>query len=1126
MPSLAAPSPKTPVRVSATPMSGRARDGAIVAAGNVRFSVLTDRLIRMEWAADGAFEDRPSLAFMNRDTQTPAFESSVEGDIVAIDTGMVRLRCDVSKCANGFTPEGLTAEIKVGGAWVSWKAGDEDTGNLRGTCRTLDGVSGSCPLEPGLLSRDGWVVWDDSGTPVLDESGWAQTRAGDDALADWYLFGYGRAYLECIRDFTLVSGKVPIPPRYVLGSWWSRYWPYTDEDLRTIVREFDEHDVPLDVLVIDMDWHLDGWTGYTWNPAYFEDPDAFLKWCRESGLRTTLNLHPADGVGKHEAAFDDVARDMGLDPAQTERVEFDCVDHTYMKSYFERLHHPLEKQGIDFWWMDWQQGTKTDVAGLDPLPWLNHLHWQDMVESAGEAGGHRAGLRPLVFSRWGGLGGHRYPIGFSGDTYNDWESLAFQPEFTATAGNVLFGWWSHDIGGHQPGPVEPELYARWVQFGVFSPILRTHMGRHPRAERKLWKFTKDVFEVTRDAFTLRYALWPYIYTAARQMHDRGVPICRPMYYQWSESDAAYDATDQYMFGDHLLVAPVTTPSDSTSGCSVVRVWLPEGEWVEWCSGRRLKSEGTEGRWVQVHAAMDEIPIFARSGAMIPMAPPTDRLGNQTLDPLVVEVFPGGDDNVERTYKVYLDDGISDAYTRGGFAIMPMTHGRRGRTHRITLGPVHGTYQGMEIDRACEIRLRDVWPPERVTLANGEIPARSGEAMTGWWYDEETMSVVIRLPRRSAMERIEIDIELQDLDELPLRQGLRGRLRVFDDVERLLGSHTPRAIRDALAWRGNVSERVEDAERIADDWWQYAIAIRDCDADQGARDRALARLLGVSARTELTGEGEDTLRAITDVVIAPRRRAGDGVDDVEVQVRVTPTGDWDPIHEPSETLGRIGGGIREHVESAWRVRDAVQSTSVRTEVVCKHGDETITLGFEDTFLPSIGAWWLIGPFECPFEEQMQPVFAPEEGVDLTGGVADAKGRALSWRRVARSPESGERLDGEFWVDLIEHFGQHEDCMCYAYAELESDAARDAFLAIGSDDGVVAWVNGVEVHRHHIERAYNAREDVVPISLKEGRNMLLLKIGQRAGGWSFAAHVQDDCGEPIPGVRVLPGVPSGG
>lgn len=1126
MPSLAAPSPNKPVQVSATPTSGRARDGAIVTLGCVRFTVLTDRLIRMEWSSSGAFEDRPSLAFINRDTQTPTFESSVDGDVIAIDTGMVRLRCDVSKCANGFTPDGLSSAIKVGDEWVAWKAGDEDTGNLRGTCRTLDGVSGSCPLEPGLLSRDGWAVWDDSGTPVLDDNGWAQTRVGKDSPTDWYLFGYGRDYLACIRDFTLVSGKVPIPPRYVLGSWWSRYWPYSDEDLKTIVGEFNEHDVPLDVLVIDMDWHLDGWTGYTWNPEYFEDPGAFLQWCRENELRTTLNLHPADGVGKHEAAFEDVARDMGLDPAKTEVVEFDCVDQRYMRSYFERLHHPLEKQGIDFWWMDWQQGTKTDVAGLDPLPWLNHLHWQDMVETAQDAESHRAGLRPLVFSRWGGLGGHRYPIGFSGDTYNDWESLAFQPEFTATAGNVLFGWWSHDIGGHQPGPVEPELYARWVQYGVFSPILRTHMGRHPRAERKLWKFPNDVFEVTRDAFKLRYALWPYIYTAARQMHDRGVPICRPMYYEWSECDAAYEATDQYMFGDHLLVAPVIAPSDSTSGCSVARVWLPEGEWVEWSTGRRLRSEDASGRWVQVHAALDEIPIFARSGAMIPMAPPSDRLGNQALDPLVVEVFPGGDDNVERRYKVYLDDGVSDAYLRGGFAIMPMTHGRRGRTHRITLGPVHGSFEGMAIDRACEIRLRDVWPPERVTLANGEIPARTSESLTGWWYDEETMSVVIRLPRRSAMERIEIDIELQDIDELPLRQGLRGRLRVFDDVQRLLGAHTPSVIREALAWRGNVSARIEEAERIADDWWRYAIAIRDCDADQSAIDRALARLLGVSARTTLSGAGDHDVRAVTDVVIAPRRRAGDGVDDVEVHVRVAPTGDWDPIGEPSDSLGRIGGGIREHVESTWRVHDVVQSTGVRTEVVCKHADETITLGFEDTFLPSIGAWWIIGPFECPFSEQMKPVFAPEEGVDLAGAVKDSKGRSLAWTRVERSLAAGEALDGEFHVDLIEQFGQHDDCVCYAYAELDSDAARDAFLAIGSDDGVVAWVNGEEVHRHHIERAFNSREDVVPISLERGRNTLLLKIGQRAGGWSFAAHVQDDHGKPIPGVRVLEGVPSGG
>jgi alpha-glucosidase (family GH31 glycosyl hydrolase) len=134
---------------------------------------------------------------------------------------------------------------------------------------------------------------------------------------------------------------------------------------------------------------------------------------------------------------------MGIDPASEQPIEFDVADSHFMQAYFEYLHYPKEEQGIDFWWMDWQQGEHSKLQGLDPLYWLNHLHFYDQAKQGKK--------RPFIFSRWGGLGNHRYPIGFSGDTVITWDSLSFQPYFTSTASNVAYGWWSHDIGGHFMG---------------------------------------------------------------------------------------------------------------------------------------------------------------------------------------------------------------------------------------------------------------------------------------------------------------------------------------------------------------------------------------------------------------------------------------------------------------------------------------------------------------------------------------------------------------------------------------------------------------------------------------------------------------------------------------------------
>src|SRR5262249_12796642 len=244
---------------------------------------------------------------------------------------------------------------------------------------------------------------------------WPRPRKRPGAT-DWYFMAYGHDYPRALADYTRIAGRIPLPPRFAFGTWWSRYWAYSEPELRQLVREFQDHHVPLDVLVIDMDWHLDGWTGYTWNPKYFPDPEGFLKWVHEQGLRVTLNLHPAEGVGKQEKQFADFARRMGFDPAKIDGVPFDPADPKFVEAYFDLLHHPLEKQGVDFWWIDWQQGMQTRIAGLDPLWWLNYLHWMDMEQRAEQT--HR---RPLLFSRWGGLGNHRYQIGFSGDTYSNWQ---------------------------------------------------------------------------------------------------------------------------------------------------------------------------------------------------------------------------------------------------------------------------------------------------------------------------------------------------------------------------------------------------------------------------------------------------------------------------------------------------------------------------------------------------------------------------------------------------------------------------------------------------------------------------------------------------------------------------------
>ena len=408
----------------------------------------------------------------------------VEGEgALELVTDRLRLTYD----RGPFTPAGLSVQARgdVSNYHSVWRYG-EPAADLGGTARTLDVVDGRAPLEPGVVSRVGIGALDDSRSFLFTDDGWVSPRGT--AATDLYVFAYGHDYDEALRAFYAVSGRQPLLPRWALGNWWSRYHRVHADSYLALLDRFDEDGLPFSVAVIDMDWHRvesvpeehgSGWTGYSWEPSLFPDPEGFLRELHERGLRVTLNVHPADGVRAFEDAYPAMAEALGRDPATGEPIAFDLTDRAFLEAYFDVLHHGLEDQGVDFWWIDWQQGPHSRIPGIDPLWMLNHFHFLDSG---------RDGRRPLTFSRYAGPGSHRYPVGFSGDTVISWASLDFQPEFTATASNIGYGWWSHDVGGHLFGVRDDELATRWVQLGVFSPILRLHSSSNPFLVKEPWMY--------------------------------------------------------------------------------------------------------------------------------------------------------------------------------------------------------------------------------------------------------------------------------------------------------------------------------------------------------------------------------------------------------------------------------------------------------------------------------------------------------------------------------------------------------------------------------------------------------------------------------------------------------------
>lgn len=775
-------------------LDGHCHPDCVVQGDHYRFTVLTTRMLRMEYAEDGVFEDRPTQVVWNRRFDHPEFTVRDQDGLLEIDTEYFHLVYDKKE----FNQNHLYIDVKYdftnyGGRWYYGRTDYGDPRrehNLKGTARTLDRCDGayyigSNPLEHprtngtennrgegdvelgrGLCDTSGRTFWEDGNSLIIDEEGWVQPRRP--GCIDTYFMGYGRDYFAAIHDFYQLSGAVPMLPKYVLGNWWSRYWKYTEESYMELLTRFESMDIPFSVVVMDMDWHIvdiperfgKGWTGYTWNPEFFPDPERFLTWLHEHNYRITLNLHPADGVRAYEAQYPQVAEAMGVDQSTEFPVRFDFTNKEFIAAYFKYLHHPEEARGVDFWWMDWQQGNVSAVDGMDPLWMLNHYHHYDMKT---------ADKRGVMLSRYSGLGSHRYPIGFSGDVHVTWDSLEYQPYFTATAANVGYTWWSHDIGGHMNGVRDNELYVRWLQFGLFSPINRLHSNCNPFCGKEPWRYPQPYGDIAAQLLQLRHQLLPYIYTMNYQCHHDMVPVVVPVYYYYPMEPDSYRFRNEYFYGSELLVQPMVHPTDPETGYTTENTWLPAGIWTDFYTGA-VYHGGAHGMCRQISRPIEQEGVLARAGAIVPMAahvPGSNSIDNpETLE---IYVFPGA----SRTYELFEDSGDGFAYEQGVCVktAIELQWEQNGATLKVHPA---GDYSVLPQTRHYVVHFRGF-----AELPAGAVTASEGFALD---YNKETRTLTVTLDGSAVERDIQITLtgdlvaEDHDLEE-----------RVFTFLDRVQGS---------------------------------------------------------------------------------------------------------------------------------------------------------------------------------------------------------------------------------------------------------------------------------------------------------------------------------------------------
>lgn len=780
-----------------------ASPGATVVAssGMARFTVLTDRLLRMEYARTaGVFEDHATLAVLNRALTVPRFSHAEEGGVLTVTTAAVRLSYAVGE---PFAAASLRVEpVGAGSTFPGWRFGDAAPGNLLGTIRGLDD-QGATPLnctlnaaildngefnhcEWGLVSRDGWAVYDDSLNFELDGEDWwvpgaagaPNATASNACAADLYGFFHGLDFKAAIADYAAIGGRTIMVPRFASGVWWSHDFNDNNVDVRRTVEAYESRSLPLDTFVIDMQWHTkNDWGGFSFDRRLFPFPADTLAYLKARGLGVALNLHDATGVNEWEDAFGALARFLRL-PNGTAAVPLNLVNATIAYAVEDIVLGSLLGMGVDFFWPDWQQGGA--AGGLtgrkqNPTMWLNHLRCTDR---------HRVGddTRAMVLARWGGLGGHRYQVGFSGDVGSQqpvsgallsWGNLAYQPYFSATAANVLHPFWSHDIVGYAD---DMEMYTRWLQVGALSGTMRSHdRGQSGGACANAANFSCWVvkpweasgvspgaqghasgapyFEANRAALRLREWHLPYIYNTHRSAFDSGLGLMRPMYFDWPASPRAYAmnaAGDgvQYLWGPDIIAAPIVAPVGSGDPLTTLArkaVWLPDGAWYDVNSGVLLSPSGGNTTAAGGYT-LGEVPLFYRGGAVIPYLPldafPSSiGVAMQQYTFLGLCVVPGA---ASGSVLVYEDDGATTAYLTANASVWTTaSYVSAAGVTTVTVSSTGVGYPAFPRVRSYEVRLLSAAPLASATINGAPAPfcrfgaaaARGRAPGASCWYFE-------------------------------------------------------------------------------------------------------------------------------------------------------------------------------------------------------------------------------------------------------------------------------------------------------------------------------------------------------------------------------------------------------
>lgn len=672
---------------------GKAQENAIFKGEKYRITLLTERLIRFEYSEDGIFYDGLTERVINRDFPVPEFTIQEDNRFLEITTKYYKISYAKNKpfAAGKIAPD-ANLKVTLVNTDKLWYFNHPEARNYKGSNISLDENSTKAKFHNGLYSTDGFASIDDSESLLINENG--ELVVPTIKRVDTYLFMYRRDFGLCLKDYFTLTGYPMMIPRYSLGIWWNKDEIYTFEDTKNLLANFSRNKIPLSVLLLGNNWHTKtdlNKTGFTFNPTLFPSPEGFINYMHERGVRVGVSLDPSEGISKEEASYNPFRMEYGIN--EDVNIPFNVFNIDFVNAYFHKIIEPLNRLGIDFYWIDYYNPKETYN-----LRALNYYHFNDYKKDPTKRG--------MILSRNGLVASHRLPIHYSGQTIVSWDTLKLLPFYNSTASNIGLSWWSHDIGGYKEGIEDSELYIRYVELATFSPIFRFSAKYGHYYKREPWRWDVQTLNIVRDYCVLRHRLIPYIYSEAYKYHKTGLPLIEPLYYLTPE---IYDEPlykNEYNFGHELFVAPITSKKDLVMNRTVQKIFLSNGMWYDFKTGKKFPGNK---RYVTFYKDED-YPVFAKAGSIIPLAELEENI-NVTNPPkkLEIHVFPGK----SNTFKLYEDDGYSSLFEQGYYILTNIDYNYLQNNYTLIIRAVEGKTGIIPPTRDYKIRFRNTRESENV-----------------------------------------------------------------------------------------------------------------------------------------------------------------------------------------------------------------------------------------------------------------------------------------------------------------------------------------------------------------------------------------------------------------------------